>query len=180
MQILQPCRRSGVFIVGIVLVTILLASCTASTDYQCFADRNRIGYTSLRRSNDSYSISYQGAEYSRQEQIYDYVLLRSAELTVECGYNYFVVVSNTDRTRKSYRYSSGTTTTTHRAAAAGSARAYTGYNAYTTGSSYAVKIPVFTLEIKMYARKEGVQVPADSIYEAAPLIIQLKAKHNVK
>jgi hypothetical protein len=57
------------------------------------------------------------------------------------------------------------------------------YSSYSPGFSSSVvnvKVPIYTLMIKMYAAKEGLQVPANYIYEAAPLIIQLKAKHKVK
>lgn len=172
-----------VLIVGILLLPFLFAACSSHTPYQRIGNRKEGGYSFIRHSKDSYSVTYQGAEYSKPKQIYDYALLRSAELTVESGYKYFVVNSDNDRSRNSTRYvpgSPGFRTMEHGVTSTGRMYSYSSYTPGFSSSMVNVRVPIYTLMIKMYAAKEGLQIPANYIYEAAPLIIELKAKHKLK
>ncbi|MFT3866858.1 MAG: hypothetical protein QM715_00035 [Nibricoccus sp.] len=183
MQILQPRRRQVVFILGVLILPLLFSACTSNTPYQRIGNRKEGGYSFVRHSKDTYSVTYQGAEYSKPEQIYDYALLRSAELTVESGYKYFVVNSDNDRSRNSTRYTPGSPgfrTMEHGITSTGRTYTYSSYTPGFSGSVSTVRVPIYTLMIKMYPAKEGIQAPENYIYEAAPLIIQLKAKHQLK
>lgn len=141
------------------------------------------GYSTVRRSDDSYSVTYQGTEYSQRQQVYDYTLLRSAELTLECGYSYFTVLSDDDRSRNTYRYSPGmpaSRETEYRTSPLGTPYTYTAYSPATTGQSIPIKIPAYTFTIKMYNESNAPRPPSGHAREAAPLISQLKAKYGLK
>lgn len=177
----QP-RRSSHF-TGLLAAALLLSACSGYTPYQRIGNRRDGGYSHSRQSDNTYTVTYQGTEFSKPEQIYDYALLRCAELTVECGYKFFVVNSNNERSRTAYRYTPGfapTRTTEYRTTSSGYTYRYTSTTPGTPGHSHNVKIPAYALSIKMYADVTGVRAPASDIHEAAPLIVQLKAKHKLK
>lgn len=162
-------------------LSLLFAGC--HTPYQRIGNKKDGGYSTTRNGKDSYTVTYQGPESSDPEVIYDYALLRSAELTIECGYKFFVVNSDNDRSREKLRYvpgSPGIRTTEYHTTLSGHTYAYSGYTASTPGHAVPVKVPVFTLMIKMYTQAEGIGAPASLTHEAAPLIAELKKKHDLK
>lgn len=76
-----------------VLTTVLmLSSCAQTTSYQRLSEQYGVGYSETVISPQSYQVSYNGQESSSLEQINDFVLLRSAELTLENGYRYLNIV----------------------------------------------------------------------------------------
>lgn len=50
------------------------------------------GYSDLQLSGDTFQVTFQGNGYTSRERVTDLLLLRAAELTVEQGYAYFIVV----------------------------------------------------------------------------------------
>jgi hypothetical protein len=181
-----PFRRCGgsIPLRAILLLSLLLAGCSTSTPYQRIGNRRKGGYSSTRNSNDSYSVTFTGRENSDPEQAYDYALLRSAELTLECHYAYFLVTSDNDRSREHFRYTPGTpgysTTNFRTSPVTGGIYTYSSYSPGMPGNSYQVKTPVFTLTIKMYQEKSTIKGPDSQIFDAVKLIPQIKAKYKLK
>lgn len=167
----------------LVVLSVVFAGCASVTPYQGIGNNKEGGYSATQHSDDSYSVTYQGTEYSQPEQVYDYALLRSAELTVECGYAYFVITSGDVRNQNTYRYNPGmpaSRDTEYRTSPLGTPYTYTAYSPATAGHSYQIKIPAYTFTIKMYKEKNAVRAPWGQVQEAAPLISQLKAKYKLK
>lgn len=83
----------------------VLSACATPTPYQpavtnVSPDRQR-GYTETRLEQDRYRISFSGNDMTRRETVEDYLLYRSAELTLDAGYDWFEIVSrNTDEKRR--------------------------------------------------------------------------------
>lgn len=65
------------------------------------------GFDETKLSNNSYQVNFRGNKYSSTQRATDFTLLRSAELTLENGYAYFVVVDSQNRTRQSLDYNPG-------------------------------------------------------------------------
>lgn len=71
------------------LFILAIAGCNTG-QYQSF---NRgIGYLSEPAEDNSYYVTYTGSAKSKIEKINDFALLRCAELTIEKGYDYFVII----------------------------------------------------------------------------------------
>lgn len=70
----------------------LLAACTTPTIYGPRAGPTTSGFSEFRIEADRYRVSYQGGNGAGPDQVADYALLRSAELTVAAGYDWFRVV----------------------------------------------------------------------------------------
>lgn len=73
------------------LLGLLLAAC-AATPYQPVA--KGYGYTEQKLEADRYRVSFAGNSRTSRDTVQDYLMYRAAELTLQQGYDYFVVVGN--------------------------------------------------------------------------------------
>ena len=78
---------------------LALAACATATPYQpAGLNGQRGGYAEQRLENDRFRVSFSGNSLTSREQVEQSLLLRSAELTVESGYDWFSTVNRaTDR-----------------------------------------------------------------------------------
>ncbi|MFN7107710.1 MAG: CC0125/CC1285 family lipoprotein [Brevundimonas sp.] len=78
---------------------LALAACATATPYQPAGfNGQRGGYAEQRLENDRFRVSFSGNSLTSREQVEQSLLLRSAELTVESGYDWFSTVNRaTDR-----------------------------------------------------------------------------------
>jgi hypothetical protein len=83
-------------LVSIVLCALFSNSC--STPYQPSDFLG--GFTELQLSSDSYQVSFGGNAYTSTQRAIDFTLLRCAELALENGYQYFVVIDADNRTNE--------------------------------------------------------------------------------
>ena len=81
--------------IAIAVVALLVQACVqqygAATGPS--GDLIGIGHTEIQVDENAYMVSYIGDHNTSQAQAADFALLRSAELTLEKGYKYFVVVN---------------------------------------------------------------------------------------
>ncbi len=104
------------------LVTILTSCATA---YQ--REGSTGGYTETQLDENVFKVSFKGNGFTARDKAADFVLLRSAEVTLENGYNYFIIIDAKEFSKNS-TYTEPTTTY-------GTATAY-GNTAYGTSTSY--------------------------------------------
>lgn len=72
------------------ILLLLVVSC--ATPYQKFELFVRGGYIDKKVSEDTYRVVYHGNNLTSMETVNTLLLYRSAELTVNLGYDYFVVL----------------------------------------------------------------------------------------
>jgi hypothetical protein len=87
----------------LLLTGFFLAGC--ATPYQSSSFMG--GFDETKLSKNSYQVNFKGNKYSSTQRAIDFTLLRSAELTLESGYTYFVVIDSQNRTQKSLDYIPG-------------------------------------------------------------------------
>ncbi len=87
---------------------LLVSGC--ATPYQ--KDGLRGGYNEIQLDQNIFRISFQGNGYTSPRKVTDYILLRSAELTLEKGFRYFQVMGVTDDTVRTSMPLPATATTT--------------------------------------------------------------------
>lgn len=75
------------------LAGLLLAGCAGITPYQPM--KNGQGYSEQRIESNRYRINFAGNSSTPRDTVENYLLFRSAELTLQQGYDYFVM-SGTD------------------------------------------------------------------------------------
>ncbi len=98
MQILSPLKRFA-----LVSMVLVLGACATATPYQPAKDGK--GYSEQRIENNRYRIAFNGNSSTPRETVENYMLYRAAELTLNNGYDYFVM-SGTD-TEARTRYTQG-------------------------------------------------------------------------
>ena len=86
---LRPSRRRGP-LAAAVLLALLLGACAQPTPYQP-ADGG-FGYTQQQLESNRYRVSFAGNMVTSRDTVQNYLLYRAAEVTVESGDDYFVLV----------------------------------------------------------------------------------------
>jgi hypothetical protein len=77
----------------VVLCAMALAACATATPYQPVATAHSAGYgyAEKRIETNRYTITFNGNALTERETVESYLLYRAAELTLEQGYDYFIV-----------------------------------------------------------------------------------------
>jgi uncharacterized protein YceK len=96
-----------------ILIATLLSGCVTLYQKEGFSG----GYSETQLGENIFQVSFRGNGHTSRERVSDFSLLRSAEVTIENGYRYFVIVDS----EKYNKVGSFTTPAT----------------SYTTGSAYA-------------------------------------------
>ncbi len=85
---------------------LILAACASSTPYGPAQGARGYGFSEQRIEEGRYRITFRGNSLTSRETVENSLLYRAAELTVELGYDYFIVVENDTETQTSYSGSS--------------------------------------------------------------------------
>lgn len=84
-------RSPALKLVALLCATLTLASCATPGLYQRADVRaDRAGYAETRLSDIAWRVEFVGDDFTSRETVETYLLYRSAELTVESGYDWFV------------------------------------------------------------------------------------------
>jgi len=84
----------------------LLTACATATPYQPTASNNAYGFTEQQIENNRVRITFRGNTLTERETVETYLLYRAAELTLQGGYDYFIV-ANRDTEEHSRLQSTG-------------------------------------------------------------------------
>ena len=85
-----------------VVAAASLAACVTSTPYQPAAKGGGYGFSEQRIEADRYRITFRGNSSTTREMVENSLLYRAAELTVQDGFDYFIVVERDTEAKKSY------------------------------------------------------------------------------
>lgn len=75
---------------AVVIISLALTGC--ATGYK--PDGPLGGYSETQLDTNSFKVDYHGNAYTSRERAQDYVLLRSAEVTLENGFSHFVIADS--------------------------------------------------------------------------------------
>lgn len=113
LPILAPGRSDDDFLeTGMIRSLILagaaatLAACATSTPYGPATGARGYGFSEQQIEQNRYRITFRGNSSTARETVENSLLYRAAELTVQNGYDYFVVVENDTEAKRSYTGSS--------------------------------------------------------------------------
>jgi hypothetical protein len=82
---------------------LMLAACAAPTPYAPQQPGGYTGYTDQRLDHNRYRITFTGNSVTRRETVEDYLLLRSAEVTLQSGFRYFVFDTRDTEAKTTYQ-----------------------------------------------------------------------------
>ena len=78
--------------ITVLLLAASLQACSTSTPYQKLGFHG--GYSETKLAENIFKVSFHGNKRTGREKTWDFALLRSAELTLEEGYRYFIVMDS--------------------------------------------------------------------------------------
>lgn len=85
-------RLCTILITSFFISSYVIASYGPTGDYGGFPHG---GYSDMRTSSNTAVVRYDGGAFTSQKEIENFVLYRCARVTIDSGYNYFVVTSIT-------------------------------------------------------------------------------------
>lgn len=170
-------------IIATLSIIILLVGCATTYQPQGFSG----GFSETQLDKNVFTVTFKGNQYTGRDKANDFALLRSAELALEHGFNYFVIV-DAQQYSKNSTYTTPTTATTNvNANTYGSAYNYGNnatYNANTYGTAtttvsggqtYNISKPRTSNTIVCFMEK-----PQGFAYNAEFLLKSLKKKHDIQ
>ena len=80
----------------LVLIAVAVAGCASPTPYQRIGINEKGGYSTETLRKDLFNVTFAGNEDTKPATAYDFALLRAAEITIESGYDTFVIESERD------------------------------------------------------------------------------------
>ena len=79
-------------VIPLILLLLLLGACAKPLQPDNYPEQ----ISSTRLDNNTFQVSYSGSTSSADEKTIDLALLRSAEVALANGFNYFIIVNNSE------------------------------------------------------------------------------------
>ena len=103
-EIRRVWRPARVLLAGLALLG-LAACATEPAPYGPKTEDSSTGYTDQQIASNRYRVTYVGNSFTSRETVENYLLLRSAEVTLKGGYEYFLFDTRDTKAKTTY-YSS--------------------------------------------------------------------------
>jgi len=156
---------------SVLAAVVVVAGC--ATTYQPYSYFGGGGYKDIQLSENSFKITVEANGYTTKSDATNLALLRAADLTLEKGFNHFVIVGSAD---ESYGTNFTTPTTTtmnisgNRYGATGTAQTF-------GGQTFNVVFPTPVLTILTFKEKPTI---SGVVYDAAITSQSLRKQLNIK
>ena len=155
------------------IIPLIVIGC--STPYQPKGFRG--GYTDLNIQDNIFQISFSGNGYIGCQKVQNFALLRSAEVTIENGYRYFIVFGEKNINHQSSFMVPAQSHTTGMVYGHGDISTIQTQTTYTGGQTYNISKPTVTMMIRCYkTRPEGF---VGIIYDAETVQANLRNKYKI-
>jgi hypothetical protein len=95
----------GAVIAALATTTLLVSACATETPYRPATGQgfNRTGYSERQVESNRFLVTFAGNSVTDRDTVERYLLFRAAELTLQNGYDYFIMVQrDTDRQAQTY------------------------------------------------------------------------------
>ena len=130
---------------------LLLAACATATPYGPASQGGGFGFSEQRIEQNRFRINFRGNSSTARETVENSLLYRASELTVQEGYDYFVVVENDTEARRSFRGSAYPAFYGRYGFGYPFHRPYYGFPYYAYGFGWGYPYDTYTREITRYS-----------------------------
>ena len=154
----------------LMILSFTLVSCVTAYQRQAFTG----GFSELQLGENIYKISFKGNALTSRERISDYALLRSAEVTLENGFKYFIILDSDNYSKTSISTRPTTSETTGSIGIMGSINTTTTTSGGGTSSTTKYRTANTIECFKEKPEKEGL------IYDAEFLVKSIKGKYHIE
>lgn len=156
----------------LIMFVMLLQSCVTGYQRKAFTG----GYSETQLDENVFRVSFSGNGYTRRERVSDFALLRSAELTLENGFKYFVIIDSGSFTSKSAFTTPTRSTTTGSINTFGNNSTFNASSRTTGGQTFLISKPSESNTIVLFKEK-----PKDVFsYNAEFIFKNMKQKYNIR
>jgi len=155
-----------------VVLLVLLSGCATAYQPKSFAG----GYSETRLGETIFQVFFRGNAYTSRERTTDFTLLRSAELALESGFRYFVIVESE---KHSAVIAHTTPSTSYMTGSAYGSGGYAYGSATTTtygGQTYFISRPSATNMILCFKEKPAMDA---LVFEAEFVAKSIKDKYGI-
>lgn len=151
---------------AIIILFVLVWVQGCATSYQ--SNGLTGGYSETQLDENLFNVTFKGNGYTSRERAEDFTLMRSAELAIQNGYNYFQIIKSEDHTKNDVRTRPTTTTTKMNVSGKGNSASGEAKTRTTGGNSYTVARPSTSNTILCFKDKpdSGFSYNAEFIYKS--------------
>jgi hypothetical protein len=157
----------------VALLGFLFIGC--STKYQPVGFSG--GFSETRLGDDTFNVSFRGNGYTSREKASDFALLRSAELTLDGGYQYFIILNSEKYVENGSYTSPKTYNTTFQANTFGNQTYGNAYTRSNGGNTIYFQRPSTDNTIQCFKDKPNLNTV---IYEAEFISKSIKTKYDIR
>jgi len=156
----------------LVVAVVMLSGCATTYQPQSFSG----GYSETQIGENIFQVSFRGNGYTSRERASDFSLVRSAEVVLENGFRYFVIVES-EKGSKVGAYT--TPTTSHTTGSSYGSGNYAYGSATTTtsgGQTYFISKPQATNTILCFKEKPEIN---GLVFDAEFVVKSIKQKYGL-
>ena len=177
-------KMNVVFLIFLWLtLPIIISGC--ATAYK--SDGLMGGYSSVKLDENVFQVAFRGNGYTSRERTSDFALLRCADIAIENGYKYFVIVDEQQYARTSFVTTPTTATTTYSGNTQGSVTSFgnsANFNANTYGTARTVVYGGDTFVIVKPSTRNTIvcfkDKPEGFAYNAETISVSIREKYGVQ
>lgn len=151
---------------------ILLAACATPYQKQSFTG----GFSETQLAENAFQVTFKGNGYTSQERAADFTLLRSADLAIENGFQYFIIVDSEQYSKTGAYTTPVTSHTTANAYGTGNYAYGTATTTTTGGQTYIFSKPRRSNTIICFHEKPDVN---GLVYEASFISRSIRTKYQL-
>ena len=155
-------------------IFFLMAIGGCATPYQSTSFMG--GFSETRLGPDTFKISFRGNAFIGRETVANYTLLRSAEVALQNGYSYFIIIDESEYTKTGVYTTPTTAFTTSSGSYSGSSYSGSATTTFQGGDSFFYRKPGATNTIICFTEKPNVK---GLVYDARYLSNSLKGKYGL-
>ncbi len=157
----------------LVIFAAVLTGCATAYQKQGFTG----GFSETQLGENIFRVTFKGNAYTSRERVSDFTLLRSAELALENGFKYFIIVDS-EKYTKTGTYTTPTTSYTTGSAYGTGSYAYGSATTTTTGGqTYFYSKPRSSNTIIGFKEKPKID---GLVYDAEFIVKSIKGKYGTK
>lgn len=159
--------------IAVILFSLCMVGCATAYKRTGFTG----GYNDMKIQDDVFKVSFRGNAYTGSGKVEDFVLLRSAEVALNNGYKYFVIIDEKSAMKTSAYTTPVTANTNGVLNSFGNMASYNSQTTYSGGQTYIFHKPSSTNTIKCF-REKPENIPT-IVYDAAQIQDNLKRAYGI-
>ena len=158
----------------LVLIIFVITGCMTSTPYQPMGFKG--GYENTQLDKNVFEVTFSGNGLTSRQRVRDFAMLRSAELTIQNGYKYFISINENTSSTQHTVVTPKTSTTDHNISVSDGYAYGTSNTTTYGGQQMRINKPTTVMRIICLNKK-----PNDVLsYNAYFIIKSIKNKYDIK